>query len=199
MESLLSKIIKDYSVVYQNTLKPDWIMSFNGQRVLTEIIFSRIDQHNKIDLKVKCHTGYIDITGIENKTVDMSIMEKVCFVISLLSKSPLCMGLEDDGIENFNIQHNSYVVKNLVDITASEECKIYATKCNMFTNARGKICSSCKNLKRCIAHAKTRLTKREENINIYSHLNHRYMTQGEIVKMLDMQKAARIQQEMIIT
>ena len=72
-------VVKDYSVVYQNTLKPDWIMSFNGQRVLTEIIFSRIDQHNKIDLKVKCHAGYIDITGIENKTVDMSIMEKSLF------------------------------------------------------------------------------------------------------------------------
>jgi hypothetical protein len=172
-------------------------LSFNGQRVITEIVFSRIDQHNKIDLKVKRHAEYIDISDIENKTADMPIMEKVRFVISLLSKSPLCMGFDDDGIENFNIQHNCYVVKNLVDITASEECKIYSTKCKMFTNVPGKICSSCKNLKRCIAHAKTRLTKREHNINIHSHFNHRYMTQGEIVKKLDMQKAARIQQEMI--
>ena len=172
-------------------------LSFNGQRVLTEIVFSKIDQHNKIDLKVKRHAEYIDISDIENKTADMPIMEKVRFVISLLSKSPLCMGFDDDGIENFNIQHNRYVVKNLVDITASEECKIYSTKCKMFTNVPGKLCSSCKNLKRCIAHARTRLTKRQENINIHSHFNHRYMTQGEIVKKLDMQKAVRIQQEMI--
>ena len=39
--------------------------------------------------------------------------------------------------------------------------------------------------------------KIEENVNIHSHLNHWYMTQEEILKKLDMQKCARLQQEEI--
>ena len=158
--------------------------SFDGQRALTEIIFTKNENDKKIDTTVKYHERTVATNDILAQMGSLDIMEKARALFRFFNKSFVCRGFIKPSVSCVELS-NSYRchrVKDLRERDSMEQERVFSVHCQVLTNAGGECCYSCKGAEKTF---KKRQRRREAAGGVVkSHCNHRYMTKEEIADRL---------------
>jgi len=122
--------------------------SFNGQRALTELVFTKTE--DKVAINIKYDERIVQMNGIEDQMQTMTLVEKASFLVQLLTKTAVCTGIPKPTPMDCELLPNNaryILLKQLTNPDSIEEEQVFSNQCHVFTNSGGNCCPSCKSLK----------------------------------------------------
>ncbi len=181
----------------------------DGRIVLTEIKFinNRLKKRLEAEVKYDDRTVNSELMANIDQQLDGPAMDKVKGILHLVHESPVCKGFLANNID-LKVYAEQQYKKHVITSTENPETekaddRIFSSKCEVFTNFAGVICSKCSHAKKIIDQ---KIKRHELETTFHPHKNHRYMSREQLVekvrreqiqKEVEKRKRQRIEAEMV--